>query len=334
MSKKYLIIYHREDNDGVVSAAMAYNYIKNNHQEDPVIDTFGADYNDLKTVNEEVIDEWKNEYDNVVLLDVSFNDLKMMKHIHDVFGNHFTWVDHHKPVIDASYKMKFADTNGLRDVNNCTIINLWRYLYDFMDERWNRRDVPELWRILSGWDSWSFEREGYDKQFCYDVNKGVLVKCGLDLNKMLEFERDVQARYEHRHDDNRIDVSEYDVNSLRSIGAMINDYELSQIKELLKNSGDFDWTVDGRPAVALFRQGSSNSMFFSDFQNTDYRHGIVFKRNPNTTWSVSLYNINDDEQFHCGEYLRTNYGGGGHAGAAGCVIDEKRFIKILKIKQL
>lgn len=328
MNKKYLIIYHREDNDGVISGAMAYNYIKKNCGNDTYIDTMGSDYNDLKQVDKDTINYWHEKYDNVLLLDVSFNDLHMMKYIYDVFGTHFTWVDHHKPVIDASYKMKFSEANGLRDVNNCTIINLWRYLYDFMNQKWNKNDVPELWRVLSGWDSWSFAREGYTKEYCYNVNKGVLIECNLEFEKMLKFENKVQTIHEEQSDDTEL------IKTLYDNGALINDYELSQFKELIKNSGDFTWTVNDVPTIVLFRQGSSNSMFFESYKNTEYRHAVVFKRNPNTTWSFSLYNINDEEEFHCGEYLNKKYKGGGHKGAAGCVIDEKQFKKLLKTKQI
>ena len=54
-----------------------------------------------------------------------------------------------------------------------------------------------------------------------------------------------------------------------------------------------------------------------------------------TELGLSLYNTNrDDHSFHCGDYLKKNYGGGGHEGAAGAQITETQFIKILKTKTL
>ena len=63
-------------------------------------------------------------------------------------------------------------------------------------------------------------------------------------------------------------------------------------------------------------------------------NGIIFKRNQDTTWTISLYNTNNEDEFHCGEYLKKKYKGGGHKGAAGCTISEKKFLKILKNKRI
>ena len=66
-----------------------------------------------------------------------------------------------------------------------------------------------------------------------------------------------------------------------------------------------------------------------------FTNGIVFKNQKDGTWAVSLYNTNgDDNSFHCGEYMKKTYGGGGHEGAAGAQISESQFIKILKTKTL
>jgi nanoRNase/pAp phosphatase (c-di-AMP/oligoRNAs hydrolase) len=49
---------------------------------------------------------------------------------------------------------------------------------------------------------------------------------------------------------------------------------------------------------------------------------------------MSLYNIYDNDNFNCGTYLKENYNGGGHVGAAGCTITNTKFIKILKTKKI
>ena len=81
---KYLIIYHKEDNDGVFSAAIAIAYIKQQYGEDAVIDTIPADYVHLASMTKEDIDNWAKTYDNVIMTDISFNDVKMMKYIYEV----------------------------------------------------------------------------------------------------------------------------------------------------------------------------------------------------------------------------------------------------------
>ena len=54
---------------------------------------------------------------------------------------------------------------------------------------------------------------------------------------------------------------------------------------------------------------------------------MIFKHNPSGEWTISLYNIYEDDWFHCGEYLKRIFGGGGHVGAAGATLSENEFIK-------
>ena len=87
----------------------------------------------------------------------------------------------------------------------------------------------------------------------------------------------------------------------------------------------------GRKCIALFIQGPTSSLIFSSIKN-EYTNGVVFKHLKCGDWGISLYNtdIKYDSEFHCGEYLKKNYGGGGHAGAAGCKVTEEQFIELLK----
>jgi nanoRNase/pAp phosphatase (c-di-AMP/oligoRNAs hydrolase) len=73
---------------------------------------------------------------------------------------------------------------------------------------------------------------------------------------------------------------------------------------------------------------------FKCLRKKGIRHGLVFKHQPDGNWVLSMYNINDNDNFHCGDFLRAKYNGGGHKGAAGCTLDEKTFIKILKNKRI
>ena len=92
--------------------------------------------------------------------------------------------------------------------------------------------------------------------------------------------------------------------------------------------------VDGRNALALFMQDQTSTMVFASVKDK-FTNGIVFKHQKDGTWSVSLYNTNRDEpSSHGGAYMKNNYGGGRHEGAAGAQITEEQFIKILKIKTL
>ena len=49
--KRFLIVYHKEDNDGLFSMAIIYNYLTHELNVDRKnIDLFGADFNDMKRI--------------------------------------------------------------------------------------------------------------------------------------------------------------------------------------------------------------------------------------------------------------------------------------------
>ena len=83
----------------------------------------------------------------------------------------------------------------------------------------------------------------------------------------------------------------------------------------------------------MFTQGPSNSVMFSSVKDK-VDNGIVFKRDKSGSWVISLYNTTDGDEFHCGDYMKKRYNGGGHSGAAGGTVSERDFIKILKDKRI
>ena len=58
MMNKYLIIYHKEDNDGVFSGAIIYDYLKTELKvDDAQIKLFGSEYNILLPISDNKIPE-------------------------------------------------------------------------------------------------------------------------------------------------------------------------------------------------------------------------------------------------------------------------------------
>lgn len=349
--KKYLLIYHKEDNDGVFSGALFYDYLLSTIKVDKNdIVLFGADYNNLESwaKNHSDIEELKNQYENIIMTDISFNE-KYMKQLYDGYNNKFIWCDHHKPIIDASFKNKFDDCLGIRNTNKSAILCVYEYLYDAFNEVYstiNKKPVdnfPELLRILSGWDSWSYEREGYDFEYVRNVNKAVTVKYNLDFDKILELVKMIRETYSEANV-SIIYFFEELIQELYKFGKQLNEYDDITMENIIKISGDCSWQVmfmdkdKGRPlyhkACAIFHQGATNSTMFKCLKNKGINHGLVFKHSSNGNWTMSMYNIDDNEWTHCGEFLKEKYGGGGHKGAAGCTFTQDQFIEILKKKQI
>ena len=128
--KKYLVIYHKEDNDGVFSGALFYDYLINQigcKLEDLCF--LGADYNMLaQFAKDNTVEDLHQKFENIIITDVSFNDVSYMKKLWKEFGNNFTWCDHHAPIIKASFENHFDDIPGIRDTTRSAILNVWKYL--------------------------------------------------------------------------------------------------------------------------------------------------------------------------------------------------------------
>jgi oligoribonuclease NrnB/cAMP/cGMP phosphodiesterase (DHH superfamily) len=339
--KEYLIIYHKEDNDGIFSATIIYDYIINKlgykyKTEDLVF--IGADYvmmREFAADEKNTPEQLHQDFKHIILTDISF-DPKYMKALFDEFGHDFIWFDHHAPIIKESFRNKFDEVPGIRDTGRSAILCAYKYLYDPFDEAYNNKTIPELFRILSAWDSWTYEKEGYDIDFVRNVNKGTTIKYDLSISNIKQLVNDVI---------NLKVNSNYLVEDLYDFGKKLNDYDDIVIKGIIETAGDKSWklfTYDNdkpehpivRHCCAIFHQGASNSLMFKTLRNTNIKNGIVFKHNPNTTWTISLYNVNDEDWFHCGEYLKEKYKGGGHKGAAGCQVTEEQFIEILKNRRI
>lgn len=325
--KKYLIIYHREDNDGVFSAAIAETYIRKTNN-DVIVNKFPADYVSLSKITNKEINNWRNVYDIIIMTDLSFNDVSKMKYIYSKFGNDFIWIDHHMPAIKASYENNYDMVVGERDPKHSAILLAFRYFYDPINEFYNNGNAPTLFRILSAWDSFTYEQEGYTLEYVRDVNKGATEGYELDYNTVYDF---VDIYINKWLDDNFSSFDNSIIDNLEITGHKYNAYDDRRNENIVNNEGDMSWTVNGRPACALFLHGATNSLMFRSVAD-EAQNGIVFKHKPDGNWVMSLYNTNTDDKFHCGEYLKEKYSGGGHAGAAGCTLSQDKFIELLTSK--
>lgn len=349
MSKKYLIIYHKDDNDGVLSGSMFVNYLTDVRKVSrDEIETYGADYNMLAEFSSKnKPSELHEKYENLIITDISFGEKGYMKKLYDEFGNKMVWCDHHAPIIKESFSTKngFSNIPGERLVDRSAILCAYKFLYDPLDEDWINGCIPKVLDVLSAWDSWTYIQRGYSLELVRDVNKGLTFSVNLELEKMLAFENSINC---HRQNVSSMDadlkekmceVSNNFINCLKETGHTLNIYDDINATNNVRDCGDLEWKLideetGDRKACALFIQGASNSQMFRSLIGTDIKHGIVLKHQKNSNWTLSLYNVNEGEDFHCGEFLKKKYGGGGHKGAAGCTLTEKQFIEILQTRSL
>lgn len=318
MKEQYLIIYHKEDNDGLFSMAIIYNYliIEKNINKDN-IKLFGADYNDLDKLS--LDDDIIKNSTHIYISDVSFDTVEKMIQLKEMFGDNLVWIDHHKPMIDNSISKGFDDIKGIRDTKHSALYNAFKYLYP-------THNIPELFKLLSAWDSWSYDAEGIDFDLCKYINIGVNNIYNLNPDFIINYVYLLIYIYNDY-------INPPDIDELYEIGKFEAKILDRTYENNVKAYGDFSWTVNGRTACAMFIQGPSNSQMFKVCKDK-VQNGIVFKRLPDSNWALSLYNTDNQHDFHCGEYLKKHFNGGGHEGAAGCQISEELFINILKQKKI
>lgn len=330
-NKKYLIVYHQEDNDGVISAAIFYDYLMSKDVADCNIVLAPSTYSNinknlyLTSFDLKFCDDYINSFDVVVFTDISMNNVKLFKQILVNDNFHTIWVDHHKPIIDAIYSDADIDApqiDGIRTTEHSALLNMFNYLYP-------KQFTPQIYGYLSAWDSWTYKEFGCAKEFAEMIDKAITARLQLDFNKALEFVR--------INKDDPFDMKDNIFKKYYNEGKAIVNYLESVNNQMISNYGDFDWFVkikdDKHKAIALFTQSGSSSTIFEKYKD-EYAHGIVFKKKPNWGFSISLYNLRDDIDFDCGAYLKNEYNGGGHKGAAGCIITDEEFNKIINNKIL
>ena len=334
---RYLLIYHKDDNDGLISGALINKWLKFTYKEDADITLCPSTYSELSELWEsgEVANSWNNKYDYIIMTDLSFNEVSAMKYLKNTFKNHFIWIDHHAPAIKASIKEGYSGLEGYRDTNQSAILNAYRYFYDPLNITRENGTLPNVLRVLSAYDSFSYEREGYEFDYVEAVNLGANSMYELDFDKCTQMLNDI-LYYDYTEYVWKASINnDYILSNLEKCGKIIQKYERQKNKKIIADYGDGDWFIENtnRKCIVLFMQGQTSLIMFDSVKHL-YSNAAVFKRTTTGYWTMSLYNTNTNDNFHCGEYLKEKYKGGGHSGAAGCTLSESKFLKMLKNKRI
>lgn len=342
MNKNVLIIYHSEDNDGRVSGALC-RLAAEERFSGAAVTCYGRTYAQLTdwlskfNSVKDFITQIRLEYDTIILTDISFNEVPVMNELYKEFNDNFYWFDHHTPAVKSSFYNGYNNAKGIRVNGEYSAIRcVWEYFFDNSVGGPDCKNTPKLLNTLSAYDSWNWAAHGTTFDFCNYVNKGFNVESCCDFEKTYNIIKVLLANL------NKADIS---VPTLHEQQLLINCYTTGRIlavsedinnKDLINRFGDYSFTIEnGDKCCALFNQSTLNSSSFKSLKNTDTRHGIVFKRLPATgKYVISLYNINNDDMFNCGDYLKKKYNGGEHIGAAGTTVSKTVFNNILKSKVL
>lgn len=297
--KKTAIVYHKSDLDGVVSAAIATMY-ENSKNKDVIYIPYSYE-DDVKKVTSKVSD-----LDVVYVLDVSFGvDSKTVFKKWLDEGKSLMWIDHHKGIIEDSKTWGFV-VPGLRrvGVGACALAS------DLLMGK-----VPAIVRCLSDYDVWNKESElGWDTVVAiqYALRSKIRLNVLIALSYLYDhFKEDMK--------DNEIDLIFYD---LAKEGRAIINYMAGKNEQEV-GAYSFEAYVDEVKVVAMNTAESGSKVF--DSLTPDWLDGRKIKAlmpfciMPGGKVRFSLYKCVEDGVDCC--EVSKKFGGGGHAGAAGFVLD-------------
>lgn len=340
MNSKTLIIYHSEDNDGRVSGVLCRIFIEIYFPNEEVV-CQGYTYAQLSELvkryksAKEFTKKLHSEYDKIIMTDISFNETNVMKSLYDEFCERFYWFDHHIPAIKSSFEKGYNNIPGFRVGGTCSAIKcVWEYSFNELYSDTDNERIPKFLNTLSAYDSWNWEQHGTTFDFCNCVNRGFNIESESDFEKTYEI---IKVLLDN------LNKSTLNIPSIHEQQLLMNCYTTGKTliesdkivnKDLIERWGDCSFVLDnGAECCVLFNQSGLSSNSFESLKNTSIKHGAVFKRIPyRGDYTISLYNINSDDEFDCGNYLKAKYKGGGHKGAGGATISKSEFDKIIKSK--
>lgn len=271
---------------------------------------------DVKKVTSKVSD-----LDVVYVLDVSFGaDSKTVFKKWLDEGKSLMWIDHHKGIIEDSKTWGFT-VPGLRrvGVGACALAS------DLLMGK-----VPAIVRCLSDYDVWNKESGlGWDTVVAiqYALRSKIRLNVLIALSYLYDhFKEDMK--------DNEIDLIFYD---LAKEGRAIINYMAGKNEQEV-SAYSFEAYVDEVKVVAMNTTEFSSKVF--DSLTRDWLDGRKIKAlmpfciMPGGKVRFSLYECVEDSVDCC--EVSKRFGGGGHAGAAGFVIDvsSDQFKDFLESKKL
>lgn len=374
MEKKYCIVYHSEDADGLVSAALVYNWLNGMRAgANEIPSNIGIDNDNIKLLGttyaelaglvrtaagyDALLADWKRKYTDIIMLDMSFNDTDMMRMLYKEYNNNILWFDHHAPAIKASEKLGYANMRGSRHTCTSTIMLVWHWLYGHLENaniRNSMQYAPAILRALAGYDSWKPEAHGFDTiEYCNEVTRGFEYATELDIACVVPIVRDIAEYWLLDYNNsrgNRYDGYERNDMDMRiaRLGERIRDFykkcqndgEIVSVcmrntwQRAIEEFGDFTWEVNGKRACALFMQAPANTIYFNGIKEKYDTGSVIIFKKCANSGNWSVSLYNIDDSMHVGEYLKHKYNGGGHSGAGGATLSSEQFDAIMKSHKL
>lgn len=305
-----LVIYHRSDLDGVCSAAVVCNYYTNLDPKN--VDIFGWTYGDPlpEDVNSLGVlkgQERTGKLKVVFVCDVSFGDdtERLFRKWQDD-GIEVIWIDHHKTAIfDKDGNKVLPDVKGIREVGMAACELTSKFL-----NKGTNRGVPKVVQYLSAYDVWDKDRFIWNDVMKFQY--ATRAKCGLDVRRVM----------------NLIDCS------VDRFSRMLEEGNAILLSNSVRNGNNcrdfaFEGRICGHTAICMNTLEFNSTTFDSVYDESKYDFMMPFAVLPNGKVRFSLYTAKKGRD--CSKIAK-KFGGGGHTGAAGFVLEltDDRVMMFLK----
>ena len=285
--------YHASDMDGWCSAAIVALTTNNYNKENYI----GIDYNKNKIENY----DFSNIRDEVVYIsDLSFNENNMNILINLLKNNNeVIWNDHHDTSIELvkKYPQLNKKINGRRSKDHSGAMLTYMTFNNII----NPLEVPRVIRLVSDWDTFQHKFGDVTRYF----------KFGIDSDSWYCYPLSTQWKLLLS------DKTDMRVNSLIEKGHIIDDFVKNDYKQYLMSNA-YESKINDISCVVVNR--SCNSLIFGDlYEKYPMVATFVFD---GKKYKYSLYSKNPDVKCNI---IASQFGGGGHVGAAGFTSDKLVF---------
>ncbi len=307
--KKTICIYHRKDLDGWMSAAIVKHWHEGRDSYEDgskdSLDYFGYHYGDP------IPD--LSEYDMVIMVDVSFPKKEMRK-IYSRLNYNFIWLDHHVSAIKENSPVPYA---GLTYTHKAACEITWEYLFP-------NDKMPEIVRLLGRYDC--FGHKGTDEEqkvleFQYGARSVIN-----DYEKAYKWLIDSIGFYNYK------DGVQSPEKKIWEMGGYVYQYLCVEAKQIYNNGFEIKFGVPAKLNdpniykegcfICINRERFNPINFGIDYHKDGYDGAACFWYQ-NDMWEFSLYNDNGQVDV---SKIAKRYGGGGHKGAAGFIINDLKKI--------
>ena len=317
-------VYHSIDLDGWMSAAIVKHWFSKQQQDyvtSKVFKEVDVDFGTLEFIGynygQPIPD--LSMYDKVIMCDISF-PMEMMQLLHEKLKNNFIVIDHHKSFI-SSIPIGLC-LNGKLEFDYAACELTWKYFFSNPIEKFGeieeQNPMPEIVRLLGRYDF--FGHKGTDEEqkvleFQYGARQCISTYEDAYEKLMNNIHYDSAPDKENLKDE-RIEIW--------NSGISIYQYLCTEAKQAYENGFDLWFPIQheeviGRKFICINKEIFNPINFGIDYHKDGYDGAACFHRRADGKWSFSLYN--DNGEVDC-SIIAKEYGGGGHKGASGFVVDD------------